>query len=210
MTPKEQRLANLAKSLKLTDRQRTFAETLASNGGNQRQAAIAAGSPPRSADVTGSKWASHGKVVQYLKVLRAEAERREERAIEKAADDAIMRRNELLRRLSAQARADIGKHLRIVDGRGEVYLDQEHTDVLRDVVVKEGPKLEDGTPAWTETRIKVADPVPALTTMARIYGLEKVPTGPQVQTNVLVQVLAQSGVDVDRLRDAGKGMLREE
>ena len=45
----------------------------------------------------------------------------------------VMEKAELLERLSRQARADIGKHLKVDDkGAATVKIDPEHTDTLRE------------------------------------------------------------------------------
>jgi hypothetical protein len=117
----------------------------------------------------------------------------------------IMEKPELLARLTRIARADVGKHLKIENGQAEVHLDPEHTDIIREITVKDGPRDDAGKRMWTETRLKVADPVVPLQGLARIYGLEK--TRPTLNANVWVAVMAKAGLDVEALHAAAVATL---
>jgi len=131
---------------------------------------------------------------------------KEEKALAKLiVKDAIMEKAELLARLSRQGRSDIGKHLKVENGQAEVYVDPEHTDTIREITVKAGPKDDQGNVMWNETKIKVADPVVPLQGLARIYGLEK--TRPTLNANVWVAVMAKAGLDVEALHAAAVATL---
>lgn len=121
---------------------------------------------------------------------------------------AIMEKAELLERLSFQARSSMVPHLKKrPDGTVYVEVDLEEADNVREIAVREG-KLVDGSPAWKETRVKVADPVPSLLGLAEIYGLKKLP--PQsTDINVLVQML-QVNVPPAQLRAAALAALEQE
>ena len=110
------------------------------------------------------------------------------------AKSVIMEKKELLERLSEQARSDIGKHLTITKDGAEVALNPEHTDILREVTVRSGGGVEE---PWTETKIKVADPVPALRELADIYGMKK-STEAGKRIPVLIQILNQVGIDPEK------------
>jgi len=122
---------------------------------------------------------------------------------------AIMEKAELLERLSFQARSSMVPHLKKrPDGTVYVEVDLEEADNVREIAVREGPRLEDGSPAWKETRVKVADPVPSLLGLADVYGLKKLP--PQsTDINVLVQML-QVNVPPAQLRAAALAALEQE
>ena len=114
------------------------------------------------------------------------------------AKSAIMEKTELMEKLSRQARADIGKHLKIDDkGDATVRLDPEHTDILREVAV---------TPAGT--RIKIESPIPALLELAEIYGLKKQPP-PSVDMKVSIQTL-QANLTPAQLREAALAAIAQE
>jgi hypothetical protein len=125
---------------------------------------------------------------------------------------AAMDKHELLERLSRQARADIGMHLKITDGVPQPYIDAENTDTIREITIKRTIKRtagEDGV--TTETKLKVADPRPALVDIAEIYGMKKTPEDPATKgPQVLVQILNQAGVTKEQLRVAVKAALRLE
>jgi len=135
---------------------------------------------------------------------------KEEKALAKLiVKDAIMEKAELLARLSRQGRSDIGKHLKVENGQAQVHVDPEHTDTIREITVKAGPKDDQGNVMWNETKIKVADPVVPLQGLARIYGLEKAQQ-PTLSAKLLVGVLAKAGIDPEKLLLAAVGTLELE
>lgn len=91
-----QDLSALAQRLRLTKRQRAFAEALAADPDrNQTRAAIAAGAASKHAVCTASRWSRMVKIRQYLAALSGEAV--------EGARTAVLKRRAVLRLLSAQA-----------------------------------------------------------------------------------------------------------
>ncbi len=198
-------LSQLAKDLRLTQKQRRFAEALALDPErNQTKAAMAAGSTVKRAHVTGSQWVRLGKVQAYIKAFLGVSP--EGAVVAKRVRPRIADRNEVLRRLTRQARADVGLHLAISgDGTPAVAIDPRHTGIIRGVKVKNGPTDKvTGQPQWTETEIKVADPVPPLVALARIYGMEDQLQKPGDRT-LIINVLHE--LPRERLRELTAGLL---
>ena len=122
------------------------------------------------------------------------------------AKNEIMDKPELLARLSRLARADIGKHLKIEDGVPSIHVDPEYTDIVREITVKR--TANEGGVA-TETKLKIADPRPALVDIAEILGLKKLPA-PTVNMNELVQILQVNVAPADLLRAAEAALAAED
>ena len=121
------------------------------------------------------------------------------------AKNEIMDKPELLARLSRLARADIGKHLKIEGGVPIVSVDAEHTDIIREVTVRNAG----GDGPFTEVKLKIADPRPALVDIAEILGLKKLPA-PTVNMNELVQILQVNVAPADLLRAAEAALAAED
>jgi Terminase small subunit len=112
-------LVKLASALRLTQAQRCFAQALAIDPEkNQTRAAMAAGSPPRSAAVTASKWLKLAKVQSYLAALTKAAE--EEVTARTGAQ--VAKLAEILEMLTAQLRL-----------RPQAYMKATETGALIDV-----------------------------------------------------------------------------
>lgn len=171
-------LAAFARQLSLTRRERRFAEALARDPErNQTNAAIKAGYPENAAHVRGSETVRKRKVQTYMAAVveeaRTQAPQLARQLPEFEPDEAALSTAEVLLRLSRQGRSDIGRHLVIDDaGEGRPRLDLKHTDIVREYQVEEHTIPGDKRRTLVRTKLKVADPVPALLGLARIYGLE--------------------------------------
>jgi len=124
----------------------------------------------------------------------------------------IMEQTELLARLTRHGRADIGKHLKFSeDGKLlGVEVDPQYTEIIRDLELKEGPRDEKtGKPLWTETKVRVADPMPALGQLAKYHGLEKAAQG-QLSATVWLAIFQRAGLTGERLRAAALATLEVE
>ena len=180
---------------------RMFAEGYLANGGNGTQAAIGAG-------VKGTPGAIRVTANRLLKKARASG------LLEQKLQqiEAAMGKEETLLRLSRQARADIGRHLRFGEA-GDVSLrvSKDHTDIIREYVEEEVRTTKAGE-TLTEVRtkrLKVADPVPSLQTLAKIHGLEKPGPGQglTVNGNVLLQVALDAGIPREKFGELGRRLL---
>ena len=110
----------------------------------------------------------------------------------------IMEKDELLERLSRQARADIGRHLKIDDtGQVRVEIDLEHADTIRSI-----------EPTALGLKIKVDSSLPALAELADIYGLKNQPP-PSIDMKVLIQEL-QANLTPAQLHEAALAALSQE
>lgn len=184
-------LDRLARDLRLTPKQRRFAEALAADpSGNKTLAALAAGCGSAAARFRGSKWLAMPKVRRYVESLRTAAQL----ALERRTADAVMSAAEVQERLTTLARADLGAHLEVdADGVPRVKIDPAQTYILREVSTRHGPEDEvRGGATWTETKVRVADPRPALEALARIKGLgegARSDGGVTITGPVLVQLL---------------------
>ena len=162
-------LHKLAKDLQLTEKQRLFAEAYAQDPEQNATRAAREAGALTGAGVTAHKWLKVGKIQAYISAVR---DRIAANAPPPTTKMPAISSEEVLWRLSRQASSDIGKHLVIENGMAHVRLDPEHTDILRELVVREGPTDSTGKPLWVETKIKVTDPCQPLMGIARIYGLE--------------------------------------
>lgn len=105
---------------------------------------------------------------------------------------------EVQERLARIARADIGEHLSFdAEGQPKLQLSQDNTGTIREYVEEREVTRKAGETEVSTTvrRIKVADPLPALQTLAKIHGLEKDGSNPP-QNNTLVL----AGLDPEILR----------
>lgn len=190
------------------ERERLFAAAFIRNGGNGTAAAREAGytGNSKTLGVTASRLLNRASVRAILddKVQKAEAR------IGGGMDEA-----EILQRLTAQARADLSNFisfitpelaqagidacgadedrakrlLRIIEGAGfvvdvEAAVKAGHGAQLRELTMEQDPF---GAP---KLKIKVADPRPALETLARIKGMlrDKPPEPPRPPTLVLAML----------------------
>lgn len=146
-------------------RLRLFVEAILANGGDATAAAKAAGvaGTPGAIKVTASRLLARARTRGLLehrlaKILGA------------------MGAEEVQERLATLARADIGRHLAF-DEKGDPRLavSKDHTGIIREFVEEREitRKAGDTEVSTTVRRIKVADPLPALQTLAKIHGLEK-------------------------------------
>ena len=168
-------LAELSVKLKLTRKQRLFAEALALDPDhNQTKAALKAGYAQSSASVRAAEMIKMRSFKEYTAAFIAVAEKRALLSRpETGIEAAVMDEAELLWRLTMIGRSDIGSHLEIAeDGSFRVKLDRQKTGIVREVVTKEIMGGDEGKGAVLETRIKVADPLPALLGLAKIKGIE--------------------------------------
>lgn len=200
MSKATQELVALADKLGLSEKQRRYAEHLASDPErNQTQAALNAGYAASAARSHGSRLASDCNIQTYMAALIEKS--KEAVNVVAMTEDAVMETAEVMLRLSRQGRADIGKHLSVDDdGNWSVRPSKEHTDTIRHLKSRSGCD-KDGM-AWTETEIKVADPVPALQSLARIYGLEKESDSGKVVNINIEKLLAV--VSPEQLREANR------
>lgn len=153
---------------KLTLKQRRFCEAYAQSL-NATQAGLAAGAKSAEyAAVLGHRMLKNAKVKAYIAELT-------EAPLAAATAAAKMGADETLERLAMIARADAGVHLSINgDGDATVVLDPKQTGILREItsVRRTVGKDADGNPkVELETKIKVADPLPALNLLARHHRL---------------------------------------
>lgn len=175
----------LARDLRLSGTQRRFAEAWAvafAADPNVTATAVQRSVDPEgqsagTASVRGNAKLRNPRVKAYISALLGDA------AASARTRGAVMGAREVMERLSEQARADLGDHLRIRrDGSHEVRLNRKRTKTLRSIeTVKRSP---DGT--VRRDKIQVSDPVPPLRSLARIYGLETPdqPGPPPVQIRV--------------------------
>ena len=180
---------------------RLFAEAYLANGGQVKNAAIAAGvtGTPKSLEVKAARLHKRARTSGLLEQKLQQIE-------------AAMGKEETLLRLSRQARADIGRHLSF-NAAGDVALQvsKDHTDIIREYVEEEVRTHKEGE-TITEVRtkrLKVADPVPSLQTLAKIHGLEKPGPGQglTVNGNVLLQVALDAGIPREKFGELGRRLL---
>lgn len=177
MTPQERargkKLDELARRLKLTPKERRFAEALAVDPeANQTAAARKAGYSAKQADRHGSLVAGRGRVKTYLSALLAEAHAE----AQEQASGSVMSVRELWERLSLIARADMADYVETAEGEpGEDGKRKSDFFLLRlkaPFASRKGAAVaalkynSDGLP-----EIKLRDSQQALNTLARMYGL---------------------------------------
>lgn len=181
------KLDALARELRLTGRERALAEGLASAepGTPRWKIAQAAGyrGSRTTLDARVSRGARKDKIQRYMAALAEAAET----TLSTRTRRAILDRQQVLRRLSAQARADIGRHLERDERGGFAInanlephgfrLDPEATCTVRGVEIHEETRVE-GEAEVTRRRVKLrvgADPgaVAALVALAEMYGMRR-------------------------------------
>ena len=179
---------------------RLFAEAYLANGGQVKNAAIAAGvtGTPKSLEVKAARLHKRARVSGLLEQKLQQIE-------------GAMGKEETLLRLSRQARADIGRHLSFNAAGVSLQVSKDHTDIIREYVEEEVRTTKAGE-TLTEVRtkrLKVADPVPSLQTLAKIHGLEKPGPGQglTVNGNVLLQVALDAGIPREKFGELGRRLL---
>lgn len=200
MTPRKAatELDVLARELRLSSRERAFAELLvaAKPGTPRHEIAKAAGYKCKDRagfDSSASETARKPKVQKYMQALALRAES----VLALRTKQAVLGRAGVLRRLSAQADADVGRYL-ILGDDGEVEgfkIPKNQTRAIRAVKLKTRTiPGEDGSAPVLEREIelRVADPVPALRILAEHHKLvdgddRADAKSVQVQVNLLLE-----------------------
>lgn len=162
----------LARQLHLTRRQRLYAEGLVTGLSGleaARRAGYNGGDKGRATRV--AELVKNSRVQQYMRALAEAAEA----PLAKAAWGAVLGRRAILRRLSAQADADMGRYVQLGE-HGEVQglrIPREHTRAVRSVEITEDVLRSDKEEKVLRRRVKlrVADPTPAAAKLADIYGM---------------------------------------
>ncbi len=206
-------LDTLTRELRLRPRQRAFVEHL--------QAGLAGWKAAQAAGYPGTEKALSVAASRALGSVRVQRYRA---ALEKAAGDlaakrtrrAIVSRAGVLRRLSAQADADMGRYL-VLGDRGEVQgfrVRPDHTRAVRSLKLKTRklPAREPGGAPILEREVElsVADPVRALALLAEHYKLvdgderDRERTV-QVQVNTLLQQADPESLRQAVLSQSGRG-----
>lgn len=192
----------VVKALRLTDPQFRFCLAWAQDPERNQTAAARAAGCRTQPEIQGSRWARMGKVRAFVALLTATAARK----AEERTGTKVMAAAEVLERLSAHARADLGDFL---DG-GEngnpvsVRLPREKTHLLKEVSVDEGTDKDGGV--WAKTRVKIVDQQGALNSLARIYRMDE--SGDESRTvriseaRVLIVNLLTSDPEARRQLDA--------
>lgn len=199
MTPRRAavELDSLARELRLTSRERAFCELLSAAPPGTAKSKIAKqagfGGTGNSLEVAACRVFRKAKIQKYMKALALRAES----ALAKRTQRAVLSKMGVLRRLAAQADADVGRYL-ILSDKGEVEgfkIPKGKTRAIRAVKLKtrtipgedgEAPVLE------REVELRVADPVPALRILAEHHKLvdgddRADAKSVQVQVNLLLE-----------------------
>jgi hypothetical protein len=198
------RMAALADDLKLTNKQRTFAEALAATGNQAEAGRVAAlGKNP---DVQASKMVRVPKVAAYLAALKAEAVQLAQQRTKRR----IMGGAEVLERLTEQAEISLAEFVTIVpdapsptagpgDQKPAKTIDDEKRD--RGWYIDIPKALEAGLGHLIQEisydkqglpRLKLPDRQGALDKLARYHGHYKGEEGGAQVTNVLLLQVLQS------------------
>ena len=164
MTERAQRLLAKAAELKLTEKQRRFAEALARDPEeNQTRAAEVAGLGKPWA-VQGAKMVKLGKVRAYIAAIHAEAGLTAVRA--DGAESAIASREEVLRAITEDMRSDIADVVHInadrswdIDVAGAIASGKSR--IIREL----------GYDSQGRPRVKLVDPQKAKDQLARFHGI---------------------------------------
>lgn len=215
------RLRELADDLGLTEKQRVFAETLAADPErNQRQAAIKAGYPVKSADSAGSRVFSNDKVREYFDFLTKKATQ----AVERRVARRIMSAAEVAERLTEHAEADIAEFITVLppppvlEGNaphhpGEAAVGPTWSiDIPKAIangkshLIKEISYDANGNP-----KLKVVDQQAALDKLAKYHRLyrDEDDDSKRPASTTLVQILAKIQVGPERLTDIALELLGE-
>lgn len=180
------RLSHLAAECSVEEK--AFCEALVANPGiTGKDAAIKAGWSPRSAHVLASRALDRPRVQAYLKALKNEIDNPGEKAIRRK----VMSARAVLARLSAIGRASLKPHMAF-NGEGEfvgINVDPDHADGIRQIKTKQIMGIE-GAAGLVETEVRIADPLPALQTLAKYHGLEKAPKSQDERRSNVLAILA--------------------